>query len=213
MSLHLDRGIFENGIRPRLAKFAVLFHYPNQILDSINTIIRQWNVKKKEQHYYMDFNVLGMNVLGHRYKPKLDNCIHNWRNYDPIMQEKHIRKVGCKAPYQNTVHDFPICDSREKMKQTLYPIETGHISPCRTIEKIDYQYIETDSVDLPLMQQFHLHPIHGKYWKQWFGVTYRFLSDKFTIKINKKEMDFESLVGYIGGYVGLFAGFAFCRCK
>ena len=50
--------------------------------------------------------------------------------------------------------------------------------------------------------------IRGKNWKEWFGVTYQFLSDKFTIKINKKEMDFESLVGYIGGYVGLFAGFA-----
>ena len=50
--------------------------------------------------------------------------------------------------------------------------------------------------------------IRGKNWKEWFGVTYQIPSDKFTIKINKKEMDFESLVGYIGGYVGLFAGFA-----
>ena len=203
-----DRSIFPNGIRPRVKEFSVVFHYPNQILDSINTITRQWSPKTEDQNYYMDFNVLGMNVFRQRYKPKLDNCIKDWRNYDAIMQEKHIHKIGCKAPYQKTIHDWPICDSQEKMRETMYPIQRGLTSPCRTVENIDVQKIETDAVNLGPEQQFHKMEIHGKYWKQWFGVTYSFFSDKFTMKINKKEMDFESLVGYIGGYVGLFAGFA-----
>ena len=94
------------------------------------------------------------------------------------------------------------------MRETMYPIQRGLTSPCRTIENVDVQKLETDAVNLGPEQHFHKMKIHGKYWKQWFGVTYSFFSDKFTMKINKKEMDFESLVGYIGGYVGLFAGFA-----
>ena len=36
----------------------------------------------------------------------------------------------------------------------------------------------------------------------------RFNNDGFTTTISKKAQDFESLIGYIGGYVGLFVGFA-----
>ena len=94
------------------------------------------------------------------------------------------------------------------MKETLFPIQTGLDSPCRTIENIDARKTETYDKSLGPEKQYQNMKIRGKNWKEWFGVTYQILSDKFTIKINKKEMDFESLVGYIGGYVGLFAGFA-----
>ena len=208
VSWHLGREIFPNGIRPRVDEFCTLFHYPNQILDSINTIRSQWGKKSKDQNYYMLFSVLGMNVFSRRYKPKLHNCIRDWKNYDSIMQEKHIDTIGCKAPYQKTIHDWPICDSQEKMKETLFPIQTGLDSPCRTIENIDARKTETYDKSLGPEKQYQNMKIRGKNWKEWFGVTYQILSDKFTIKINKKEMDFESLVGYIGGYVGLFAGFA-----
>ena len=104
------------------------------------------------------------------------------------------------------MHDWQICDTQEKMRKTLFPIETGHISPCRTIEKVDYQGLETDAASL--WSDVHVLNAKRKAWRRWFGVSYRLLNDRFTIKFTKKEMDFESLVGYIGGYVGLFAGFA-----
>ena len=127
------------------------------------------------------------------------------------MQEKHIDTIGCKAPYQKTIQDWPICNSQEKMRKTLFPIQTGLTSPCRTVETINARKTETYDKNLGPEHQYQNMKIRGKIWKEWFGVTYQFLSDKFTIKINKKEMDFESLVGYIGGYVGLFAGFAFAE--
>ena len=208
VSWHLGRDIFPNGVRPRVDEFCTLFHYPDQILDSINTIRSQWGKKSKDQNYYMLFSLLGMNVFHRRYKPRLHNCIEDWKNYDSIMQEKHINTIGCKAPYQKTIQDWPICNSQEKMKETLFPIQTGLTSPCRTVENIDARKTETYDKNLGPEKQYQNMKIRGKNWKEWFGVTYQFLSDKFTIKINKKEMDFESLVGYIGGYVGLFAGFA-----
>ena len=201
VSWDFDRNIFPNGIRPRVGSFSVLFHYPNQILDSMNTITRQWSPKTENENYWMDFNVLGMDVFHRRYIPTLDNCIQDWKQYDSLMLEKHITAIGCKAPYQKTINDWPICDSQEKMRDTKFPIRTGHISPCRTIEKVDYQGVETDAATQVLK-------VRGKVWRRWFGVTYRLLNDRFTIKFTKKEMDFENLVGYIGGYVGLLAGFA-----
>ena len=211
VSWHLGRDIFPKGVRPRVDEFCTLFHYPNQILDSINTIRSQWGKKSKDQNYYMLFSLLGMNVFHRRYKPKLHNCIQDWKNYDALMQEKHIDTIGCKAPYQKTIQDWPICNSQEKMRKTLFPIQTGLSSPCRTVETINARKTETYDKNLGPEHQYQNMKIHGKIWKEWFGVTYQFLSDKFTIKINKKEMDFESLVGYIGGYVGLFAGFAFAE--
>ena len=101
VSWHLGRDIFPNGIRPRVNEFCTLFHYPNQILDSINTIRSQWGKKSKDQNYYMLFSLLGMNVFHRRYKPKLHNCIQDWKNYDAIMQEKHIDTIGCKAHAQS----------------------------------------------------------------------------------------------------------------
>ena len=199
-----DRSIFPNGIRPRYS-FSVLFHYPNQILDSLNTITRQWSPKTENENYWMDFNVLGMDVFHRRYIPNEDNCIQDWKNYDNLMVEKHISAIGCKAPYQKTIRDWPVCDSQDKMKKTLLPIKTGYIPPCRTIEMIDYQFEpETDAATFGMTDL----EVGGKNWTQWFSITYMFISDKFTVSINKKKMDFESLVGYIGGYVGLFAGFA-----
>ena len=146
-----------------------------------------------------------MNVFRRRYKPKLNNCIQDWKNYDNLMVEKHISAIGCKAPYQKTIRDWPICDSQDKMKKTLLPIKTGYIPPCRTIEMIDYQFEpETDAATFGMTDL----EIGEKKWAEWFSITYMFISDKFTVSINKKKMDFESLVGYIGGYVGLFTGFA-----
>ena len=201
---YLDRKVFPNGIRPQFGTFSILFHYPNQILDSINTITRQWSPKTQDQNYWININIRGMNVFRRRYKAHLDNCIQDWKNYDIIMVEKHIAAIGCKAPYQKTMNDWPICDSQEKMKKTLYPIKTGYVPPCRTIEMIDYQQSETDAATLGVTYI----PVGGKNWTQWFSITYMFINDKFTVSINKQKMDFESLVGYIGGYVGLFTGFA-----
>ena len=92
------------------------------------------------------------------------------------------------------------------MKESRFPIKTGNIPPCRAIEKIDHEKAESDSG-----AEYKILKIRGKNWNQWCCIVYRFLNDRFTMTINKKEMDFESLVGYIGGYVGLFAGFAFAE--
>ena len=196
-----SRSVFPNRTRPtEMGRFSVLLHYPYQILDSLNTIKRVWPPTSKNRNYYVDYEIVGMNVFQRRYKPTQDNCIHDWKNYDTVMVERHIATVGCKAPYQNTIKPWPICNSKEKMKETKLLIQTGLTPSCRTIENVEYRIFETDGGEAK--------KVRGTYFDHWFAMSFRPLNNRFTIKINKKEMNFESLVGYIGGYVGLFVGFA-----
>ena len=198
----LDRGIFPNGTRSQSGGFATLFHYPNQILASINSMTRIWPTKTSEENYWMEFDIKGMNVFHWRYKAGFNNCVREWRNYDALLLERRIESVGCRTPYQSTKHNFPICDSQEKMRKTNFKLHTAKLPPCRTIEKIDYQESETHPKQGEILQ------IQGKSWRRWFGIYLRFNNDGFTTTISKKAQDFESLIGYIGGYVGLFVGFA-----
>ena len=201
---YIDRSIFRNGIRPRWDSFSVIFHYPNQIVHSIHTMKREWPSKPQDQNYWTTLTIKGMKVLHRRYKPALENCIPG-HDYDTQILERHIATVGCKAPYQQTKHDWPICRSKAKMKQTGVAIKTGYTTPCRTIKKIEFDYSELDAASV---QVKHLE-VGGKKWTQWFCITVIIENDEdYDIVTNKKKMDMESLVGYIGGYVGLFMGFA-----
>ena len=53
--------------------------------------------------------------------------------------------------------------------------------------------------------------MQGKSWKHYFAVVLRFLSPRFKKTIAKKEIDFHSLIGYVGGYVGMIMGFAIAQ--
>ena len=46
-----------------------------------------------------------------------------------------------------------------------------------------------------------------KDWNNWFSIVIRFLNPRFKLTVQKKEVDFQSLIGYVGGYIGLFMGF------
>ena len=165
---------------------------------------KEWPPKPKDENYWITLTVKGMKVFHRRYKPALQNCIP-WHDYDAHILERHIDTVGCKAPYQQTKHDWPICSSAEKMKKTGVAIKTGYTPPCRTIKKIEFDHSELDAASVNVK---HLE-VGGKIWQKWFGVTIIIKNDEdFDIVTNKKKMDLESLVGYIGGYVGLFMGFA-----
>jgi hypothetical protein len=207
--IHLRRDIFPKQIRPQSGGFAVLFHYPNQILASIHSITRQWSSRKKRSNYWMDFNIRTMNVVVRRYKQSSNNCIENWKNYDNVVLEQLIEAVGCKAPYQNPERTWPTCESEEKMKKVQFPIEIGpgFTRPCREIENIDYQTLDSDFTHARQLEGNK----QGKEWRTFFGVVWRFLNTRFVSTISKKALDLESLIGYMGGYIGMFTGFALAQ--
>jgi hypothetical protein len=196
LSITLKRDIFPDRIRPQSGGFVVLFHYPNQILNSIGTATRQWKKKSKGDNYWLSFYVRGMNVFQYRYKSRHNNCFQKWQEYDTRILEKHIKYVGCRTPDTNTKHDWPICESKEKMKEARYHLRTGAVQPCREIESINYQIGESDGSFIR----------NG--FKNWVAIAIQVSNPRFKLTIQKKEVDFQTLVGNVGGYIGIFLGFA-----
>jgi hypothetical protein len=198
LAVHLKRNIFPGTIREPNG-FAVLFHYPNQFLNSINTLTRDWKKRNRKDNYYITISVMGMNAIQHRYKSRHNNCFQNWKDYDESILEEHIESIGCKTPDTYTKHDWPICESKETMKKARYDPIAERIMPCREIESMHYQIAETEG------------PVSKFGFKDWFQVGVQILNPRYKLTIQKKEIDFQILVGYIGGYIGLFLGFALAQ--
>ena len=97
------------------------------------------------------------------------------------------------------------------MKTAWVYLKRNHIRPCRKRESIDYQIGDSDasSYSTENLKQFLKFP--KKHWNNWFSIVFRILNPRFKLTIQKKEVDFQSLVGYVGGYIGLFMGFALAQ--
>ena len=48
-------------------------------------------------------------------------------------------------------------------------------------------------------------------WDNWWCIVIRVLSPRFKLIVQKKEVDFQALVGYVGGYIGILMGFAIAQ--
>ena len=152
----------------------------------------------------MEFDIKGMDVVVHRYKKNTDNCIQNWQNYDNIALEKLIKSVGCKAPYQETIKNWPICDSMDKMKKVIrHELRNYGIVPCREIQNIHYQISDSARAFRRNWQ--------GKKWTRWFAIVWNFPNLNFTKTTSKKDVDLQSLIGWIGGYIGMFTGLSLAQ--
>ena len=200
--LFMKREIFPNRVRDSDGGFAVLFHYPNQFSASFKTVKRQWIRQDNKTNHFMSFNLKGMEVNIERYKKRRNNCIENWKNYDNITLENHLKGVGCRTPDQITNDAWPVCNGKEKMKSARLRLHDEKIRPCREIESIDYDFGESE-------RSLNVIPrVDGMPWKNWICFVYRILNPRFKVIVQRKDVDFQTLVGYIGGYIGIFTGFA-----
>ena len=200
--LFVKREIFPNLIRNSDGGFAVLFHYPNQLSASFKTVKRQWMERDASTNHYMSFNLKGMDVEIQRHKKRRRNCVKNWKNYDNIITRSHLRRVGCRTPDQITNKSWPICDTKDKMKEARLHLNQLSLRPCREIVSIDYDMGESGDNwnETPV--------VNGKPWKNWICFVLRILNPRFTVTNQRKEVDLQTLIGYIGGYIGIFTGFA-----
>ena len=202
LKLYIKRDIFHNRIRPQNGGFAVLLHYPNQVLSSIQTVRRQWQERNGSQNYVMDFYLTNLAVALYRYKPRQKNCIQNWKEYDNVLLEDRIKSTGCKTPFQPKQFSWPICNNADAMQKAFIPIINQITAACREVKWIQYDMRESDPPANDRTQ---------KWYKNWFAVALHILKPRFQITVQKKAVDFQSLIGYVGGYSGIFLGFALAQ--
>lgn len=187
---------FLDGFNREEKYLCVLFHYPGQFLLTFENFKRFRENRAKRSSYWLDLNIKGVEILKRRDK-RGDRCMNDGESYDNLLLEEHVKKYGCKAPYQKTIETFPVCSSQNEIKQSLYEganVKSNYYHvPCKGISKIDVDHSEND------------HNITGENGELLFSFLVGF-PRQLKLITQSKAVDINSFIGNIGGYIGLFLG-------
>jgi len=133
--------------------------------------------------------ITGIEFLKRR-KKRDHNCSQNRKFFDTLVLRKHIISNGCSAPYHEKYKEYPVCRNMTKMKNYSYGFEEArikyYVKPCERFSKVD-RIVESG--------------YRSKLWK--LTIVY---PEDMKIITQSKEVDGHTLIGNIGGYVGLFLG-------
>ena len=198
LQVELKTTIFPLGVRDRNYSTLTLVHTQNQLLTAGQTLKFMFPVRKANDSYAMRFKIKGVEMIKRRNK-RSKRCHENWENYDSAILEEHARRVGCTPPYHDPIDNIPVCSTKDQIKESVFNLRFdgyGTHPPCEGIEKIYYSFEEDD--------------MEGTAWEKrgyfWLGP---FIYDpKFKEIVQKRVLDLHGLIGYIGGYIGLFLGYS-----
>ena len=192
MELHFNADL-ENVIH-KVKRWFVTFNYPHQFLRRMEGSTLIWNHNRKLSNRDI-FEIISFDILKRRNK-RHDPCLSDWRYYDDIIIERHMEKVGCRAPYQKPFKNLSHCQTVQDIKRSAFD---GHAwaqdqkhMPCQEMPDISFKHIfhyeaipENETKKAKIWLQF---PQRGKVISQ------------------SRAIDGQTLIGNIGGYIGLLLG-------
>ena len=118
-------------------------------------------------------------------------CMTEWKRFDEIVGKEHMKRIGCRAPYGRANQLLKSCDNKEDINKAT--IHYSNIwknyfpKACHRISKIsiDQKNIRSSMRSLQ--------------------IDIKYPEDVKTIT-QSQEVDGHTLIGNIGGYIGLFLG-------
>ena len=146
-----------------------------------------------ETYFLRCFDVHKVEVFKRRNKKK-SRCLDlaDEFGFDNYVQLKHGEKKSyCRAPYQNNGNTRPICSTKEDMKKAAFVFNEEFeekFNPCESMSNIRHE-----------MQEYY---VPGFKYSS-IGMVF---PDKVRVIQQFKAIDTNSLIGYIGGYVGIIVG-------
>ena len=173
----------------RFGPTVLVLNYPGQIMKSMRTSQQIWK-NPHEPSRLLLIKVRAMEVLRRRSKTK-EPCLADWAHYDDMVLKKHESKLTCSPPYRKS--GKPSCTTRRELEDSVYEMEdmtrNYKQEPCKEMSSIvfkaeKYAYASHNES----LQLMFKHPLKAKVIKQ------------------IKSVDFQALIGNIGGYIGLFLG-------
>ena len=196
-----DGDIFPDGVRPSYYGFGVKMHYPGQFLNS-KTQKFVWKDRNLNSSGYltMRFKIQKLEVIKHRENAK-NSCNRNWQKYDEEIMLEKIKDVGCQPFHWTKITNAPLCQNQKQMKRFTQFNITEHKVACQSIQKILYNY-----------EEFEILEDWTDGWineiSKMFEVLIEFQDDIYMEVRQMRDYGIQSVVGEIGGYMGLFLGFA-----
>ena len=162
-----------------------LINYPQQLLRSIGSDHFIW-ANYKDSKNVVRFKINSMEIMRRRSKPN-DQCLDEWNYHDDFILNNHIKKVGCRAHYQNLPTEKRECSTAEEMKNSLDLLSKDFPLPCQEMSQLSYIFI--DGFTLEGFKEFPL------------IVNY---PDKLRVITQSQAIDAHALISNCGGYIGLF---------
>ena len=95
----------------------------------------------------MEFSLQQIDIVKRRNK-RNDPCISDDFNFDQLIWDDSLEKIGCKTPYHKTDKNLKICDSKEKIKQARFDINNSEkpMKPCTSASTLTFAYSEYDLI-------------------------------------------------------------------
>ena len=171
----------------------VVLHYPSQFLQTLHGQYFPYNDNTtKGAHFYIKINSL--EILKRRNKRK-DPCKEESRSFDEDARIRLFEVAGCRPPYEPSVKQFPLCETQDDIRKAMVDFSRIRreitLPPCQIMPKLDFdigseRYLKDDVFV--------------------FNIVYL---EQIKVISQSQAVNFHSLVGNIGGYIGLFLGILF----
>ena len=168
------------------------FNYPGQFfLADIGHMsynyLKRWSL-------YRELFIDELEILERR-NSRNKQCSENPPSYDKVILEKLMSSKGCTPPYLDKMDGIPVCSTvTEKIKSELVYEEAKLVDypkACKRISKMRItKNFKSSQIAVPTKQ---------------YLVMIRY-PDEVRVITQSKEVDLHSLIGNIGGYLGLFLG-------
>ena len=167
----------------------LLLNYPGQIVQNIGLFETIWKTPNDSVGIF-SIKATSMEILRRRYKNS-DPCFIDWMRLDDAILERHHDVVGCSPPYHRSGKS--VCRTNAEIKNSVYEMrELGtkyYTAPCEEMSHI----------------AFKANKLQGSDWTE--SLLFYFEYPLKTKVIHQtRSVDLHSLVGNIGGYIGLFLG-------
>ena len=174
--------------------FQLYIHYPGQFLLAPNDLA---NINMPLNEKSLEILIEDVEILKSRNSKHRRCTVYDDKKYfDDLVKEMHIIQNECILPYFKSFKNFPKCNTSEKIRSSAfkYPVVRTKYYPisCQRLSKIAYQRTWVDNAYLGFEDdELAIGIIYPQYFR--------------SIELTK-AVDVHSLVGNIGGYVGLFLG-------
>ena len=192
-SVYYKRDEIIDSLMVQKGNVFLMVYYPNQFLLTPLNIYTFSLSSNRTENNFLYCNIDGIELLKRRNK-FTESCNSSFSDFDSMVLKRHLESNMCRPHYITSHKNYPICQGT-KMKSAKYKMyekrnNDDYLRPCGTMSKIDYSYSSE-----PLI------------WKDntffAMGVIY---PEKMKIITQTQSVNLHSLVGNIGGYIGLFLG-------
>ena len=198
--------VLRNMRLPGLALFYIM-HYPKQLIRSSPMdielpgypgIISGTLIKKT-------FHIENLEVMRRRDTFK-NPCNREQIGDDDLILDKMLQETGCRPPHWSIRANYPVCNNKASINKTnIHPSDFANpdflrpfIQPCDQLQNVMFTTVHQTAPTEP--NRGHDDPRTH--------INLMFKSSHYKEILHIRDFDIESLVGNMGGYVGLFLGFA-----